>query len=71
MLHLLIPNARTVDLAAFNGKSGRQISETVGVRVWNHGTFFDYDTDIIFQTGTFGSGHLLAGAFSSNAGINF
>jgi hypothetical protein len=58
-------------LAAFNGKTGKQISETIGGRVWNHGAFFDYDTDIIFQTGTFANGYLLAGAVSSSVGFSF
>lgn len=58
-------------LAEFDGKKGKQISETIGGRFWNHGTLFDYESDIIFQTGTFANGHLLAGAVSSNAGVNF
>jgi hypothetical protein len=58
-------------VAAFNGKIGRQVSETIGTRIWNHGKLFDYDTDIIFQTGIFAGGHLLAGAVSSNDGVNF
>ncbi|HYL62856.1 MAG TPA: alginate export family protein [Candidatus Methylomirabilis sp.] len=58
-------------VAAFNRKVGRQVSETIGTRIWNHGKFFDYDTDIILQTGTFGSGHLLGGAVSSNEGMTF
>lgn len=57
--------------AAFNGKVGRQVSQTIGTRMWNHGPVFDYDTDIIFQIGTFAKGHLLAGAASSSAGVNF
>jgi Alginate export len=56
-------------VAAFNGKVGRQVSETVGTHIWNQGKLFDYDTDIIFQTGTFASGHVLAGAISSNGGF--
>jgi alginate export protein len=55
--------------AAFNGKVGRQVSETFGSRVWNQGKIFDFNTDIIFQTGTFASGHVLAGAISSNDGF--
>jgi len=55
--------------ASLNGKTGQDISETVGSRVWNQGALFDYNTDFIFQTGTFGSGHILAGAISSNDGI--
>ena len=58
-------------LAAFNGKTGKQISETIGGRIWNHGALLDYDTDIILQTGTFANGHVLAGAVSTNAGVNF
>lgn len=58
-------------VAALNGKMGREVSETFGTRIWNHGKLYDYDTDIIFQTGTFAHGHLLAGAISSNGGINF
>ena len=57
--------------ASFNGKTGKDISETFGSRVWNQGTFFDYNTDFIFQTGTFGAGHILAGAVSSNDGFTF
>ena len=58
-------------VAAFNGKSGREVVETIGTRIWNHERVFDYDTDIIFQTGTFASGHVLATAISSNDGVNF
>jgi hypothetical protein len=56
-------------VAAFNGKAGKDISETFGSRIWNQGQLFDYNTDIIFQTGTFAGGHILAGAISSNEGF--
>jgi len=56
-------------VAAFNGKVGRQVSETFGSHIWNQGRLFDYNTDVIFQTGTFASGHVLAGAISSNNGF--
>lgn len=55
--------------ASFNGKAGQEIRETFGSRLWNQGTHFDYNPDFIFQTGTLGSGHILAGAISSNNGI--
>lgn len=55
--------------ASFNGKTGKDISETFGSRVWNQGTLFDYSTDFIFQSGTFGGGDIWAGAISSNDGI--
>jgi len=55
--------------AFFNWKTGQDISETFGSRLWKQGTVFDYNTDVIFQTGTFGAGHILAGAVSSNDGI--
>ncbi|MBA0085356.1 MAG: alginate export family protein [Acidobacteria bacterium Pan2503] len=55
--------------AFFNGKTGQDISETFGSRLWKQGTVFDYNTDVIFQTGTFGAGHILAGAVSSNDGL--
>jgi hypothetical protein len=55
--------------ASFNGEAGQEIRETVGSRIWNQGTFFDYNTDFIFQTGSFANGHILAGAVSSNDGI--
>lgn len=58
-------------LAVFNGKSGRQVSETIGTRAWNRGALVDYDTDIILQTGTFARGYLVAGAISANVGFNF
>ena len=56
-------------VAAFNGKVGQEIRETFGTRVWNQGSLFDYNTDFIFQSGTFGQGRILAGAISSNDGI--
>jgi hypothetical protein len=55
--------------ASFNGKAGQEVRETFGSRLWNQGTHFDYNTDFIFQSGTFGNGHILAGAISSNDGI--
>jgi len=55
--------------ASFNGKKGKEIRDTLGSRIWNQGTLFDYNTDFIFQTGSFGSGYVLAGAVSSNDGI--
>jgi hypothetical protein len=58
---------RKVD--AFNGKTGHEIRETLGSRIWNQGKVFDYNTDFIFQFGTFASGHILAGAVSSNEGF--
>ena len=54
---------------SFNGKLGHEIRHTVGSRVWNRGHMFDYDTELIFQTGTFAKGHILAGAISSNDGM--
>src|SRR6266436_2859852 len=56
-------------MAAFNGKFGKEIRDTLGSRVWSQGKFFDYNTDFIFQTGTFAGGQILAGAVSSNDGI--
>jgi hypothetical protein len=56
-------------LNSFNGKTGHEIRETLGSRVWNQGQFFDYSTDFIFQTGTFAGGTILAGAISSNDGV--
>jgi Alginate export len=38
-------------VAAFDGKVGREVSETIGTRIWNHGKLFDYDTDIILSDG--------------------
>ena len=58
-------------IAAFNGKIAREVAETIGTRIWNREKVFDYDTDIIFQTGTFAGGHVLAGAMSSNDGLSF
>lgn len=54
---------------SFNGKAGQEIRETFGSRVWDQGALFDYNTDFIFQSGTFGSGKIIAGAISSNDGI--
>jgi len=56
-------------VASFNGKVGKEIRDTIGSRVWIQGKLFDYNTDFIFQTGTFASGYILAGAVSSNHGI--
>lgn len=58
-------------VAPFNGKVGRQVSETLGTHIWNRGKLFDYDTDVILQTGTFAAGYLIAGAISSNEGFTF
>lgn len=55
--------------ASFNGKTGQEIRDTLGSRIWNQGPLFDYNTDFIFQTGSFSNGHILAGAVSSNNGI--
>jgi hypothetical protein len=54
---------------AFNGKTGHEIRETLGSRIWNQGKVFDYNTDFIFQFGSFASGHIFAGAISSNDGF--
>jgi alginate export protein len=56
-------------LDSFNGKTGHEIRQTMGSRIWNRGEIFDYDTEAIFQTGSFGHGHILAGAISSNDGV--
>jgi len=56
-------------VASFNGKVGKEVRDTFGGRVWNQGRLFDYNTDFIFQTGTFRKGHILAGAVSSNDGV--
>jgi hypothetical protein len=55
--------------AFFNGKAGKEIRDTLGSRLWNQGALFDYNTDFILQTGSFGAGYILAGAISSNDGI--
>jgi hypothetical protein len=55
--------------AFFNGKVGKEIRETLGSRLWNQGALFDYNTDFVFQTGSFASGYILAGAISSNDGM--
>jgi len=55
--------------AFFNGKAGKEIRDTLGSRVWNQGALFDYNTDFIFQTGSFATGYILAGAISSNDGV--
>lgn len=55
--------------ASFNGKAGKEIRDTIGSRFWDQGALFDYNTDFIYQTGSFASGHILAGAISSNDGI--
>lgn len=56
-------------VASINGKVGKEIRDTLGSRIWSQGKFFDYNTDFIFQTGTFATGTILAGAVSSNDGI--
>ncbi|HEX2712186.1 MAG TPA: alginate export family protein [Candidatus Acidoferrales bacterium] len=56
-------------VASFNRKAGHEVRETLGSRIWSQGRVFDYNTDFIFQTGSFASGYILAGAVSSNAGI--
>jgi hypothetical protein len=53
----------------FNGKAGQEIRDTLGSRLWNQGELFDYNTDFIFQTGSFANGYILAGAISSNDGF--
>lgn len=58
-------------VASFNRKVGRDVRETLGTHIWDRGNFFDYNTDFIFQTGTFAQGHVLAGAISSDAGVTF
>jgi hypothetical protein len=56
-------------VSSFNAKSGHEVRETLGSRFWNRGKVFDYDTEFIFQTGSFAKGYILAGAISSNDGI--
>ena len=58
---------RKVD--SFNGKMGKEIRDTLGTRIWDKGNLFDYDADFIFQTGTFASGNIYAGAIATNDGI--
>jgi len=55
--------------ASFSGKTGQEVRETFGSRIWNVGDKFDYNADFILQSGTFGSGQILAGAISTNDGI--
>jgi len=55
--------------ASFNGKTGQEVRETFGSRIWNLGDKFDYNADFILESGTFGSGQILAGAISTNDGI--
>jgi hypothetical protein len=56
-------------VASFNRKVGKETRDSLGSRVWNQGRRFDYNTDFIFQTGSFAGGYILAGAVSSNDGI--
>jgi len=55
--------------AVFNGMAGQEVRETFGSRIWNQGGLFDYNADFILQSGTSGSGQILAGAVSTNDGI--
>jgi len=55
--------------ASLNAKTGHEIRETIGSRIWNRAEIFDYDTEFIFQTGKFANGYILAGAISTNDGI--
>lgn len=56
-------------VASFNGKVGKEIRDTLGSRVWDKGNLFDYDAEAIFQTGSFASGNIFAGAISTNDGF--
>lgn len=56
-------------IASFNGKVAQEIRDTLGTRVWDKRSLFDYDADFIFQAGTFANGNIYAGAVSTNDGI--
>jgi len=55
--------------ASFNGKVGKEVRDTLGTRIWDKGSLFDYDVEFIFQTGTFATGNIFAGAISTNDGF--
>lgn len=55
--------------ASFNGRTGQEVRHTLGTRLWDKEGIFDYDADFIFQTGTFASGNIYAGAISTNDGL--
>ena len=56
-------------IGSFNGKVGQEVRHTLGTRIWDKKSIFDYDADFIFQTGTFATGNIYAGAISTNDGL--
>jgi hypothetical protein len=57
--------------AKFNQGNAREIRHTFGNRIWGNIKKFDYNYEIIGQTGTFGTRQILAWALATETGLNF
>jgi Alginate export len=54
--------------APFNSGVADETRQTIGTRVWGRAGAWDYDTEAIFQFGSFGSGDIRAWSVASNTG---
>jgi len=55
-------------IAAFEQGIARELRHTIGTRIWGEPAGFDYNIDIVYQTGTFGPGEIEAWTVASDIG---
>lgn len=57
--------------ARFNQGVGREKRHTIGTRLWNRAPTWDYNFELVYQFGTFGSGDICAWTVASDTGYTF
>lgn len=64
-LGLLRPNV------VFDQGAGRELRHSIGARLWGNAANVDYNTELVFQFGSFGTGRIRAWTVASDTGYTF
>ena len=54
--------------ADFDQQTGRELRHTIGTRIWGEPAGFDYNIELVYQTGSFGAGKINAWMVASDTG---
>jgi hypothetical protein len=54
--------------ASFNERTARELRHTIGTRIWGEPGSFDYNLELVYQTGSFGPGTISAWMVASDTG---
>jgi len=59
------------DLATFDQGTARELRHSIGTRLWGRASGFDWNVELVYQSGTFGSGDIRAWTAASETGCTF